>query len=50
LRNKGISGKVENALVKAEITVKKNMVPFDDKSPFVTSEYVFEPQRLLPVV
>jgi glycine hydroxymethyltransferase len=37
LRNKGISGKdAENALVKAEITVKKNMVPFDDKSPFVT--------------
>ncbi|MFN3757327.1 MAG: serine hydroxymethyltransferase, partial [Flavobacterium sp.] len=27
----------ENALVKAEITVNKNMVPFDDKSPFVTS-------------
>jgi glycine hydroxymethyltransferase len=37
LRNKGISGKIENALVKAEITVNKNMVPFDDKSPFVTS-------------
>jgi glycine hydroxymethyltransferase len=38
LRNKGISGKeAENALVKAEITVNKNMVPFDDKSPFVTS-------------
>jgi glycine hydroxymethyltransferase len=36
LRNKGISGKeAENALVKAEITI--NMVPFDDKSPFVTS-------------
>jgi glycine hydroxymethyltransferase len=35
LRNKGISGKdAENALVKAEITVNKNMVPFDDKSPF----------------
>ena len=38
LRNKGISGKdAEEALVKAEITVNKNMVPFDDKSPFVTS-------------
>jgi glycine hydroxymethyltransferase len=37
LRNKGISGEAENALVKAEITVNKNMVPFDDKSPFVTS-------------
>ena len=38
LRNKGISGKqAENALVKAEITCNKNMVPFDDKSPFVTS-------------
>ncbi|AXG74353.1 serine hydroxymethyltransferase [Flavobacterium arcticum] len=38
LRNKNVSGKeAENALVKAEITVNKNMVPFDDKSPFVTS-------------
>lgn len=38
LRNKGISGKdAETALGKAEITVNKNMVPFDDKSPFVTS-------------
>jgi glycine hydroxymethyltransferase len=38
LRNKNISGKVaENALVKADITINKNMVPFDDKSPFVTS-------------
>ncbi len=38
LRNKNISGKeAENALVKAQITVNKNMVPFDDKSPFVTS-------------
>jgi glycine hydroxymethyltransferase len=38
LRNKGISGKAaENALVKAHITLNKNMVPFDDKSPFVTS-------------
>ena len=38
LRNKGISGKdAENALVKAHITINKNMVPFDDKSPFVTS-------------
>ena len=38
LRNKGITGKdAEQALVKADITVNKNMVPFDDKSPFVTS-------------
>ena len=38
LRNKDISGKAaEQALVKAEITANKNMVPFDDKSPFVTS-------------
>ena len=38
LRNKNITGKeAENVLVKADITVNKNMVPFDDKSPFVTS-------------
>ena len=38
LRNKNITGKdPETALVKAEITANKNMVPFDDKSPFVTS-------------
>lgn len=38
LRNKNISGKqAENALVRADITINKNMVPFDDKSPFVTS-------------
>lgn len=39
LRNKGaITGKdAEKALGKADITVNKNMVPFDDKSPFVTS-------------
>jgi len=38
LRNRDISGKdAENALGKADITVNKNMVPFDDKSPFVTS-------------
>lgn len=38
LRSKNISGKLaENTLVKADITVNKNMVPFDDKSPFVTS-------------
>ena len=38
LRSKNISGKVaENSLVEADITVNKNMVPFDDKSPFVTS-------------
>ena len=38
LRNKNISGKdAEIALGKADITVNKNMVPFDDRSPFVTS-------------
>lgn len=38
LRNKNVTGKLaENALVQADITVNKNMVPFDDKSPFVTS-------------
>ena len=38
LRNKDVTGKAaEQALVKAEITANKNMVPFDDKSPFVTS-------------
>lgn len=38
LRNKNITGKeAEKILVAAEITVNKNMVPFDDKSPFVTS-------------
>jgi len=38
LRNKGITGKeAEAVLVKADITSNKNMVPFDDKSPFVTS-------------
>ena len=38
LRNKGISGKdAEETLVKADITLNKNMVPYDDKSPFVTS-------------
>jgi len=38
LRSKNITGKeAEEALGKADITVNKNMVPFDDKSPFVTS-------------
>jgi glycine hydroxymethyltransferase len=38
LRNKGVTGKdAEIALGKADITVNKNMVPFDDKSPMVTS-------------
>lgn len=40
LRSKGedVTGKaVENALIKADITINKNMVPFDTQSPFVTS-------------
>ena len=38
LRSKNVTGKdAENALVKAHITVNKNMVPFDNQSPFVTS-------------
>jgi glycine hydroxymethyltransferase len=38
LRNKDVTGKdAEKALEFAHITVNKNMVPFDDKSPFVTS-------------
>ena len=39
LRSKGeITGRdAENALIKADITINKNMVPFDDRSPFVTS-------------
>ncbi|WP_052911795.1 serine hydroxymethyltransferase [Riemerella anatipestifer] len=38
LRNKGVNGKeTEKALVKADITCNKNMVPFDDKSAFITS-------------
>lgn len=38
LRSKDLNGKLaENTLVQAHITINKNMVPFDDKSPFVTS-------------
>lgn len=38
LRSKGVTGKqAENTLVKAGITVNKNMVPFDTESPMVTS-------------
>lgn len=38
LRSKDLTGKdAENTLIKADITINKNMVPFDDKSPFVTS-------------
>lgn len=38
LRSKNITGKeAEDALIRADITINKNMVPFDDKSPFVTS-------------
>ena len=38
LRNKDITGKdAEKVLVRADITANKNMVPFDDRSPFVTS-------------
>ena len=37
LRNKNITGKkAQETLDKADITLNKNMVPFDDKSPFVT--------------
>lgn len=40
LRNKGITGRdAEDTLGEAGITVNKNMVPFDDKSPFVTSGF-----------
>ncbi|NJO00812.1 MAG: serine hydroxymethyltransferase [Bacteroidia bacterium] len=38
LRAQGLTGKLaEDALIQADITINKNMVPFDDKSPFVTS-------------
>lgn len=38
LRSKDLSGRLaENTLIKADITINKNMVPFDDKSPMVTS-------------
>lgn len=38
LRSKELTGKVaENTLIQADITINKNMVPFDSKSPFVTS-------------
>jgi len=38
LRSKNLTGKIaEGTLIKADITINKNMVPFDDKSPFVTS-------------
>lgn len=38
LRSKGLTGKLaENTLIKADITINKNMVPFDDKSPMITS-------------
>lgn len=38
LRSKELTGKIaENTLIKADITINKNMVPFDDQSPFVTS-------------
>ena len=38
LRNKDVTGKAaEQALVRADLTINKNMVPYDDKSPFVTS-------------
>ena len=38
LRSKNLTGKLaENTLIKADITINKNMVPFDDKSPMVTS-------------
>lgn len=38
LRSKGLTGKdAENGLIKADITINKNMVPFDTQSPFTTS-------------
>ena len=38
LRSKNLTGKIaEGTLIKADITINKNMVPFDDKSPMVTS-------------
>ncbi|HHP7242310.1 MAG TPA: serine hydroxymethyltransferase [Cyclobacteriaceae bacterium] len=38
LRSKNLTGKdAESALIKADITINKNMVPYDDKSPFITS-------------
>src|SRR5258706_13343615 len=38
LRSKNLTGKVaEGALIQADITINKNMVPFDTESPFVTS-------------
>ncbi len=38
LRNKKLTGKIaEETLIKADITINKNMVPFDDQSPFITS-------------
>jgi glycine hydroxymethyltransferase len=38
LRSKNLTGKIaEGALIKADITINKNMVPFDDKSAMVTS-------------
>ncbi|MCS6823024.1 MAG: serine hydroxymethyltransferase [Cytophagaceae bacterium] len=38
LRSKNLTGKIaETSLIKADITINKNMVPFDDKSPMVTS-------------
>lgn len=40
LRSKGLTGKdAEEALIKADITTNKNMVPFDDQSPFITSGF-----------
>jgi len=38
LRSKGLTGKLaQETLIKADITINKNAVPFDDKSPFITS-------------
>ncbi len=38
LRSKNLTGKeAENALIRSDITINKNMVPFDDKSPYITS-------------
>ena len=43
LRNKGVTGKAAGSLDQAHITLNKNSVPFDDKSPLVTSGWIGTP-------